>query len=331
MAGHDLLRLQARFPGYEIWREETPAHVRYVARSRSLRLSPYTVITPDLAELADRLLSAQSCKSPGIASRPHGQPNIARMYSFLLGGKDHLAADRTAASQVLAQFPEIAGVARANREFVARAVCHLARHGITQFIDLGSGLPTSPNVHEIARSLVPGARVAYVDHDPVVLAHARALLAPDDTVGVVAGDIRDPACLLTDASLTRVIDNTRPAGVLLTSVLHFLAPEESDATVAVLREWMAPGSYLVISTGTATGTDPRLIDALQQAYRDTARLTCRAAGDIRAWFDGLTMVPPGLADVWAWPTVSLRRPAASRARFLAGVGRKDAARPAWPL
>jgi hypothetical protein len=257
------------------------------------------------------------------------EPNIARMYAYWLGGKDNYAADRAAAGRVLERFPEVAAVARSNRSFVTRAVRYLADQGITQFLDIGSGLPASPNVHETARSITPGARVVYVDLDPVVLAHARALLAVDENVGVVAGDVRDPARFLRAVAGAGVIDSIRPTGVLLTSLLHFLTAGEADAAVAVLREWMAPGSYLVISAGTATGTDPGLIRLLQDAYGGTAPVTGRAETEIAAWFDGLTLVDPGLVDVWAWRPETWRRPATTRARFLAGVGYKPSDTLPW--
>jgi O-methyltransferase involved in polyketide biosynthesis len=329
MASDGLKEVQARFPAYQIWREGTPDRVRYVARGRSLQLSPHAIVTADLDELQNRLLSAGGCGDHMADPVAADQPNIARMYSFWLRGKDHLAVDRSAASKVLELYPEVAEIVCANRAFLARVVRYLAERGITQFIDLGFGFPASPNVHEIARFTTPDARVVYVDRDPVVLAHARALLATDDKVGVVGGDVRDPQGLLADPVLTTVIDRTMPTGVLLVSVLHFLAPAEADASVVAFREWMPPGSYLVISAGTTTGTDPRLIRALQDAYGDSASVHGRAADEIAAWFDGLTFVRPGLVDVWAWPTVTLHRPLSSRARILAGVGRKDADRLAW--
>jgi S-adenosyl methyltransferase len=137
--------------------------------------------------------------------------------------------------------------------------------------------------------------------------------------------------LLADPALTMIVDSTMPVGVLLLSMLHFLTDAEADTAVAAIREWMPPGSYLVISAGTTTGTDPHLIRALQEAYGDSASVNGRAAGEIAAWFNGLTLVRPGLVDVWAWPTVSLHRPLSSRARLLAGVGRKEGDRLAWAL
>jgi hypothetical protein len=315
----DLAVLQAEFPAYKIWQERTSGRVRYVARSRLRDVNPHTVITADVVELREALKPGPATGGSGFST---AEPNIARMYSYWLSQKDHYAVDRAAADKVLERFPEVAAIAAANRAFVARAVHYLAQQGITQFIDVGSGLPASPNVHETARAVTPGARVVYVDRDPVVLTHARALLAVDDQVGVVVGDIRDPASIFTEAATSGVIDSSRPAGVLLASVLHFLTPAEAGAAMAVFRERMAPGSYLVISAGTSTGTDPELIRLLQEVYGDTAAVTGHTAAEIGAWFDGLTVIPPGLVDVWAWRPDALRRPVTSRARFLAGVGHK---------
>ncbi len=201
----DLAVLRAEFPAYEVWREGTPGRVRYVARSRAPGVNPHTLITADVEELREVLRTAPKIGSAPPAFCPT-EPNIARMYSYWLHEKDHYAADRAAVGQILERFPEVANVARANRAFVTRAVRYLAQQGITQFIDAGSGLPVSPNVHETARTVTPHTRVVYVDRDPVVLTHARALLAVDDNVGAVAADIRDPVSLFADATLTRVIE-----------------------------------------------------------------------------------------------------------------------------
>ena len=329
LSGDDLAVLRADFPGYRIWQECTPGRNRYVVRSLLPGLNPHTVVTADLSELRDVLEPAGAV--PDLAAFTAARANIARMYDRWLGGKDNFEADRAAVDGVAVRFPEVAEVARANRAFLARAVRYVARQGVRQFIDAGAGLPASPNVHEIAREEAPDARVVYVDHDPVVLSHARALLAVDASVGVVAGDIRDPARMLADPALTRVIDAGEPVCVLLVSVLHFLAAGEADAAVAAFRRWMAPGSYLVISAGTCTGTDPGLLRQLQAAYGDTAPVTGRTAGEIGAWFDGFGLARPGVVDVWAWRPDSIQRLAQSRARMLAGVGRKHAAGRGWPL
>ena len=328
MSGDDLAVLRADYPGYKIWREITPGRDRYVARSLIEGLNPHTVVTDDLGELRDVL---EPAAAPDTAEFTTARANIARMYSHWLGGKDGFAADRAAADAILARFPEVAGVARANRAFLARAVRHAAQQGVSQFIDIGAGLPASPNVHEIAREETPDARVVYLDRDPVVLAHARALLAVDDSIAVVAGDVRDPARALADRGLARLIDAGEPVCVILGAVLHFLAADEADEAVAVFRRWMAPGSYLVISAGTSTGTDPELLRQLQAAYADTTPVTGRTAEEITAWFDGLSLARPGVVDVWAWRPDSIQRPAQSRARILAGVGRKPATGNCWPL
>jgi O-methyltransferase involved in polyketide biosynthesis len=322
MSEDDLATVQADFPGYRIWREIFPGRDRYVVRSLLPGLSPHTLVTDDLSELRGLLEPARPPRLEGFTT---AKANVARMYAYWLGGKDSFEADRTAADSVLVKFPEVADVARANRAFLARAVRHVARQGVGQFVDFGAGLPDSPNVHEVAREHVPDARVVYVDHDPVVLSHARALLATDENIGVVAGDLRSPALALADSVLGRMMGNGEPVCVILGSVLHFLTPNQADAAVAWFRRWMAPGSYLVISAGTSTGTDPELLRQLQTAVRASAPVTGRTAGEIAAWFDGLALVRPGVVDVWAWRPGTLVWPVRSRARILAGVGRKPAA------
>jgi O-methyltransferase involved in polyketide biosynthesis len=315
------MALRSEFPTHKIWRDETPGRVRYVARSRYQGLGPHTVVTPNLAELRAALAPIQETGADAAVYSP-AEPNVARMYSYLLAGEDHYEADRAAAGKILKNFPEVTGLARANRSFVSRAVRHLARRGIQQFLDLGSGFPASPNIHETARAVNSDARVVYVDRDPVVLAHARALLAVDPAVAVVAGDIGYAAGFLADPALIQVIDTRKPIAVLLASVLHFLPPAKADAAVAALRDWMPNGSYLVISAGTSTGTDFELIRCLQDAYRGTSPVTGRTAAEIKAWFSGLRLACPGLVDAWAWRPDTLGRPISTRARILAGVGHK---------
>ena len=179
-------------------------------------------------------------------------PNVARIYDYLLGGKDHFAADRQAAQQLIAALPNAPAVARANRAFLAAAVRQTAREGITQYLDVGAGLPTSPNVHECARAIVPGARVAYVDNDLVAVGHARALLPAGDEVIAIEGDAREPEAILASPALAGVIDLAEPVCLLLVSMLHFVTAAEADVIVGTLRQRMVPGSYLVISQGNAS-------------------------------------------------------------------------------
>jgi O-methyltransferase involved in polyketide biosynthesis len=325
-----MIALRNDFPGFRIWRETTGERVRFVARSERPGLNPHTVVTGNVGELRAAL---QPSRGTGLVPFSPTTPSVARMYDFLLGGKDHHAADRSAARKILETFPEAAQIAQANRAFQARAVRHAARQGITQFIDLGSGLPTAPNTHETARLANPAARTAYADNDQLVIAHARALLTIDDRIAVIAGDIREPAAILSSPALTGLIDLAQPVCLLLVSVLHFLTPSEADTTVAAYRNRIAPGSYLVISAGTSTGTDPELITILRDAYAQTAAITGRTEAEITAWFDGFTLARPGLVDVQAWRPGSpscAARPLSPRARFLAGVARKPApATPRW--
>ena len=179
-------------------------------------------------------------------------PNMARVYDYWLGGKDHYPADRAEAERLLGIYPPVRDLVRENRAFVTQAVGWAARQGIGQFIDLGAGLPASPAVHQAARNVMPAARVAYVDIDPVVLSHARALLATSDGVTAVAADLRDPGAVLADPELRAVIDPARPVCVILGAVLHFMDADAARAVTAGYARLMAPGSCLVISVASLT-------------------------------------------------------------------------------
>lgn len=325
----EMAGLRAEFPDYLISLETVRDRIRYVARRQRATVNPHTVVTADLAELRMLLggVPRQSQSADG-RSCGGGAPNIARMYDRWLGGKDSLTADRFAADAVLADFPAVARVAQANREFVVRAVAHVAARGIAQFIDIGAGLPTTPSVHQIARHADASARVAYVDNDPVVLAHARALLVDGPGVVVVHADMRQPDAILTAPDLADLIDLGQPVCLLLASVLHFATAAEADAIVPAFVAAMAPGSYLILSAGTSTGTDPALIDRLQVAYAGTAVVTGRTEAEIAGYFTGLHLVPPGLTDVGAWRPDHWGGQPTPGARILGAVGRKQAPRTA---
>ena len=178
----------------------------------------------------------------------------------------------------------------------------LARQGIAQYLDLGSGLPTSPSVHEVARDTIPDARVVYVDHDPIVVAHNDALLATRDGVITIRGDVRDPGTVLANEALLRCIDFSQPVAVLLLSVLHFISHEEdAPGIVARFRERMAPGSYLAISVGTSDDADPDMLAEATQTYAG-ARMpfTLRSRAQIQDLFDGFDLVEPGLVGLPEW-------------------------------
>jgi hypothetical protein len=269
-------------------------------------------------------------------ARMHGfdasKPNVARIYDYLLGGKDNFAADRHAAQRLIEELPNAATVAKANRVFLAAAVRQVARDGVAQYVDIGAGLPTSPSVHECARAVIPGARVVYVDNDPVAVTHGQALLETGDGVIAIEGDAHKPEAILADSRLARLIDLSEPVCVLLVSMLHFLTAGEADTIVSTFRQRIAPGSYLVISQGTANGPAPR--EGVRNVYGRETILTGRPAAEIAAYFDGFDLVTPGLVPVAEWPVAEPdarlpqrqpARPASPGASMLAGVGRKRTA------
>jgi hypothetical protein len=257
------------------------------------------------------------------------KPNAARIYDYLLGGKDNFASDRAAAEQLLRAMPDASRIARANRAFLAAAVRHVAAHGIGQYVDIGAGLPTSPNVHECARAAVPDARVTYVDNDPVVVSHARALLATDDLVTVVSADAREYETVLASLELGATIDLSEPVCVLFVSMLHFMADSDADALVAAFRDRMALGSYLVISAGCQGDSNDRMGKDIRSAYGSGTVLSGRTSDEIAAYFGDFELVTPGLVPVTEWPgqlreaphPQQVPRPPAT-AGMLAGIARK---------
>ncbi len=244
-------------------------------------------------------------------------PNMARVYNYWLGGKDHFAADRAEAMRLVDLYPPLPALVRENRAFLIEAAGWAARQGIGQFIDLGAGLPVSPSVHQAARAVLPAARVAYVDIDPVVLSHAVALLATGDGVAAVGADLRDPAAVLGHQDLRAVINPGRPVCVILGAVVHFFDPQAACAVTAGYASLMAPGSYLVLSC--ARFEDEELARQLAEEYT-AATWHNHSPTDIVSFFDGLELVGPGVTEARTWP----KRPPAADDRnghVLAGVGR----------
>jgi S-adenosyl methyltransferase len=248
-------------------------------------------------------------------------PSPARMYDYYLGGKDNFPADREAAELALSVVPFGREVARANRQFMVRAVQFMARSGIDQFIDLGTGLPTKPNVHEVARELLPDARVVYVDNDPMVCAHAGALLTTNDGIAAIRGDIRAPQAVLDDPVTRALIDFARPVAVLFVAVLHFLTDEDRPwEQVAAFRWRMTSGSMLAVSHITADDTPLDVQATIQAVYAEaSAPAVFRTRRDIETFFGGLDLAEPGLVEVGAWR--SLRSSPPAPLRFLGGVAR----------
>jgi O-methyltransferase involved in polyketide biosynthesis len=246
-------------------------------------------------------------------------PNMARVYDYWLGGKDHYAADRAEGDRLLEIYPQLADLVQENRAFIIRAVTMAADLGISQFIDLGAGLPASPAVHQAARKVMPEARVAYVDTDPVVLSHARALLATSDGVTAAEADLRDPAAVLGHPHLRAVIDPARPVCIILGAVLHFMGADAACAVTAGYVSLMAPGSYLIISC--ASLDDPELAKQLSAEYTP-ATWHNHPAEVVESFFGGLELAGPGLTEAQTWrPWLTEPVPCHRDGHVLAGVAR----------
>jgi S-adenosyl methyltransferase len=257
-------------------------------------------------------------------SRPHP----ARMYDFFLGGKNHFAADRETAKTVLASAPTTLVAARENRAFLGRAVRYLvAEAGIRQFLDIGTGLPTTGNVHDVAQAVAPSARVVYADNDPLVLAHARALLtsSPEGRTAYIHADLRDPAAILASPAVQDVLDFSQPVALITVAVLHFIHDEFKPAdALATLLDALPSGSYLAASHVTGEHL-PVEGAATTRTYRSSGvPLQLRDSDEFaRLAFDGLELVPPGVVLVSEWrPTGTGPRPAPAEVNVYGGVARK---------
>jgi O-methyltransferase involved in polyketide biosynthesis len=251
-------------------------------------------------------------------------PHNARIWNYWLGGRDHYPVDREMGERIRSFFPEIVDNAVADRGFLARAVSHLARdEGVRQFLDIGSGLPTHDNTHEVARRAAPDARVVYVDHDPLVLAHARELLAGSGAgaTDYVDADLRDPDTILAVAA--RTLDLSRPVALMLLGVVNFVADDtEVRAILDRLLDALAPGSFLVVSHPT-DDLDPERAHQVAAAWNEhgTPKLTIRSAAGIAALFDGLELLEPGVVSCSLWrpdPDAGAPRPVSE----YGGVARK---------
>lgn len=269
--------------------------------------------------------------SPGASTPAQvdvSRPHPARVYDYYLGGKTNFAADRELAEKTLAVMPAARTAARENRAFLGRAVRFLAGEaGVRQFLDVGVGLPAAHNVHEVAQAAAPASRVVYVDNDPLVITHARALLTStgEGRTAYVHADLRDPAAILSAPAVRGVLDLSQPAALLLAAVLHFVPDEDQPAeAVAALLGALAPGSYLVASHATHEH-DPAGSSAGQDAYRSYGVKACaRDSADFaRLAFPGLELVPPGVVLVSEWrPGGPAPRPAPAEVGVYGGVGRK---------
>lgn len=247
------------------------------------------------------------------------QPNIARVYDYWLGGKDNFAVDREVAARMLEQDPDLARRVRDNRQFVTKVAERAAERGVVQFVDLGAGLPTRPSLHEAARAVSPLARAVYVDNDPVVIAHAQALLATGEGLAAISGDLRDPGAVLSDPVLGSTIDLSQPVCVVLAAVAHFLPAAEAAGLAARYLAPLAAGSWLAVSF--AHFADEDLLARLY-AIHTTAPFQNHGSEEL-AWFlGGLDLLPPGIAEVRRWVSGVGGTPAGRSAYMLCGVGVK---------
>jgi hypothetical protein len=254
--------------------------------------------------------------------------NIARVYDYWLGGSHNFRADQDAARTLIAMNPNMRAIMRANRAFLGRAVRFLAREaGVRQFLDIGSGIPTSQNVHQVAQDAAPGSRVVYVDNDEVAVAHSRLLLEANPDATVLQADLREPARILADPETQLLIDFTQPVGLLLVAVLHFIPEEDRPGQIlATLRDALAPGSYLVICHS-CRDAKPDLADPAANVYtsRVAAQVAMRSREQIAGFFDGFTLVEPGLVWIPQWRPDSPADVPENPQQYwgLVGVGRRQ--------
>jgi SAM-dependent methyltransferase len=233
------------------------------------------------------------------------RPSVARVYDYYLGGSHNFAVDREFAEKVIQAMPDVPRLARENRAFLRRAVRDLCNEGIDQFVDLGSGIPTEGNVHEVAQAINPEARVVYVDWDPVAFTHGQAILAGQPFTNVVRGDLREPEALFASPEARSLIDLSRPVVVLLIAVLHFI-PDEAKPGELIRRigNLLAPGSYLVISHASpvaSVANQPVNMDKAAALYSQTASpVTARSQSEIAALFGDFTVVEPGVVPAPLW-------------------------------
>ena len=265
----------------------------------------------------------------GPAQPEPGGANIARVYDYLLGGSHNFPADQAAAEAFRSRWPEAPATMQANRAFLGRAVRYLAgQAGVRQFLDIGSGIPTAGNVHEIAQDAAPGSRVAYVDYDEGAVLHSRAILAGNAGAIAIQADLRAPREILDHPALTAFLDLSQPVALLLVAVLHFFPDEAGPAAlVAMLRDALAPGSYLVISHATTDAQPRHVAEAMEHYSRNTATFRPRGHPDVLRFFDGYDLIEPGLVQAPLWrPDAPQDAGRPEQAAAYGGVGRKPGPR-----
>jgi SAM-dependent methyltransferase len=256
------------------------------------------------------------------------RPSNARLYDYVLGGAHNLAVDRELAEQISQMTPNIGETMRANRAFLRRAVRYLVQAGIRQFLDIGSGIPTAGNVHEVAQEAAPESRVVYVDVDPVAVAHSRAILQGNDRTAVIRADLREPDRILAEAADSKIIEFDKPVGLLVLGVLHFIPDnDEPVGIVATLGNAVAAGSYLAVSHVTHEDQPPEVLQAYELSKRTPEPILPRSRAEIARFFGDFALVEPGLVHIPLWRPDDQAEVGEhpERANGFAGVGRKRSA------
>ncbi|WP_230396178.1 SAM-dependent methyltransferase [Streptomyces blattellae] len=249
------------------------------------------------------------------------KPHPARIYDYLLGGKDNYEVDQLAGDALAERAPEVRISVQANRAFLQRAVRYVVGTGIRQILDIGTGLPTSPNVHEVAHEAAPDSRVAYIDNDPIVKAHADALLSRTGATSIALGDLRDPQAIIEHPEVRQIIDFDEPVALLLVAILHFITDAEKPAQIiATLRDALPAGSYLVLSHATGDLADRR--DAQAVYNNATATMNLRTRAEVERLFDGFELVEPGVTQVPFWRPDTPPPARSAEVGFYGGVARK---------
>lgn len=250
-------------------------------------------------------------------SRPHP----ARIYDYLLGGKDNYEVDQQAGDALTAKAPEARISVQANRAFLQRAVRYVVGAGVRQILDIGTGLPTSPNIHETAQQAAPDVRVAYVDNDPIVKAHADALLSQAGETSIMLADLRDPQAIVDHPDVRRIIDFDEPVALFLVAVLHFVTDaEKPEGIVTTLRDALPAGSFLVLSHATGDLADRREAQAVYN--KASATMNLRSHAEVERFFDGFDLVEPGLVQVPFWRPDTPPPARSEEVGFYGGVARK---------
>ncbi|MEE1927013.1 SAM-dependent methyltransferase [Streptomyces sp. TRM 70351] len=255
------------------------------------------------------------------------QPSVSRIYDYYLGGSHNFEVDREAARRAIEAFPGLPKLMQANRAFMRRAVRYAVDQGVTQFLDIGSGIPTFGNVHEVAQAARPGAPVVYVDNDPVAVAHSRAVLEGNEAADIVAADFRTPQDILKSDPVSRLLDLEQPVALLLVALLHFVTDEEEpQRAIAEMRDALAPGSLLILTHASTEG-GPHTSEQgrhISDVYRKVgSRLMMRSRSEVARFFEGFELVDPGLVSMPSWrPEGPVDQEDPVVFTGFAGVGRK---------